>query len=180
MPDRAPSRRDLAAATPAERLALLDSTAAGLSNSEARRRLRLVGPNEPVRPQRSRPLHKFWANFSHTLALLLWFAAGLAYAAGIPALGTAIVAVIVVNGLFAFVQEHRAEQVVNSLMRSVALRARVVRGGHERPLPAADLVPGDVIRLAAGDIVPADCALLSSENLSLRSEERRVGKECRL
>ncbi|WP_437608044.1 HAD-IC family P-type ATPase [Sorangium sp. So ce834] len=99
--------------------------------------------------------------------MLLWLGAGLAFAAGAPELGFAIVAVVVLNGVFAFVQEHRAEQVVSSLMRRVAVRARVARAGVERRVPARELVPGDVVRLAAGEIVPADCILLGADSLSI-------------
>jgi sodium/potassium-transporting ATPase subunit alpha len=157
----------MAAAGPEERLRLLGSTPTGLGSDEAARRLRDLGPNAPPAPARQRPLLRFLANFTHTLALLLWFAAGLAFGTGVPELGIAIVAVIAVNGVFAFVQEHRAEQVVESLMRQVAVQALVRRDGRERRIAAVDLVPGDVVRLAAGDIVPADCALLSADNLSL-------------
>jgi sodium/potassium-transporting ATPase subunit alpha len=162
-----PSLLDVAAAPPDARLAAYGSSPSGLDPAEAARRLRLCGPNEPVPPQRSRTVFTFLANFTHTLALLLWFAAGLAFAASIPELGAAIVAVIAVNGVFAFVQEYRAERVVSSLMRRVAVQARVVRSGTEQRVVAADLVPGDVVRLAAGDIVPADCALLHADNLAL-------------
>ncbi|HEY5476162.1 MAG TPA: cation-transporting P-type ATPase, partial [Tepidiformaceae bacterium] len=143
------------------------SSAAGLSAAEAAKRLMSYGPNTPVREVRTRPLLAFAANFIHTLALLLWFAAGLAFAAGAPELGGAIVAVVVVNGVFAFLQEYRAEQVVQSLMKSVAVQARLVRDGVEVRLPAESLVPGDVIRVAAGDITPADAVLLSDDNLTL-------------
>jgi len=114
----------LARAAPSERLALVRSTPTGLTEEEARRRLRHFGPNEPVTPPSQRPLRLFLANFTHTLALLLWLAAALAFVAGITELGTAILAVIGINGVFAFVQEYRAEQVVASLMRRVAVRAR--------------------------------------------------------
>jgi len=157
----------LARAAPSERLALVRSTPTGLTEEEARRRLRRFGPNEPVTPPSQRPLRLFLANFTHTLALLLWLAAALAFVAGIAELGTAILAVIGINGVFAFVQEYRAEQVVASLMRRVAVRARVVRVGQERWLPAHELVPGDVIRLSAGDVVPADAALLTAEGLTI-------------
>ena len=156
-----------AALAPADRLAALASSELGLSADEAAARLALAGPNAPVRPQKTRALFVFVGNFTHTLALLLWFAAGLAFASGAPELGGAIVAVVVINGVFAFVQEHRAEQVVASLMRSVAVQAHVVRDGEARRVPAEDVVPGDVVRLDAGDIVPADAALFTSDNLTL-------------
>lgn len=158
---------ELAAETPDGRLQALASSRAGLTEAEAQRRLRDHGPNDPVRPERTRPLASFAGNFTHTLALLLWFAAGLAVASGVPGLAAAIVGVIALNGIFAFVQEHRAERVVSALMRRIAVRARVVRDGVERPLAAGGLVPGDLIRLSGGDIVPADSLLLTVDNLAL-------------
>ena len=162
-----PTLAQLAGAPPGERPALLGSTAGGLSRGEVAKRLRRYGPNEPVREERTRLLASFLANFTHTLALLLWFAAGLSFAARIPELGVAIVAVVVINGVFAFVQEHRAEAVVTALMRRVAVHATVLRDGSSQRLPSPVLVPGDVVHLAAGDIVPADCVLLEADNLTL-------------
>lgn len=158
---------DLAALSIQGRIQALQSTPSGLTEAESARRRRAHGENEPPRPRRSRPLRTLLAQITHTLALLLWLGAGLAFAAGAPELGFAIVAVVLLNGAFAFLQEHRAEQVVNSLMRRVAVRARVVRTGVERRVPARELVPGDVVRLAAGEIVPADCILLSADSLSI-------------
>ncbi|AUX37513.1 ATPase [Sorangium cellulosum] len=143
------------------------SAPSGLTEAEAARRRLVHGDNEPTPPRRSRPVRTLLAQLTHTLALLLWLGAGLAFAAGAPELGFAIVAVVVLNGVFAFLQEHRAEQVVSSLMRRVAVRARVARAGAERRVPARELVPGDVVRLAAGEIVPADCILLGADSLSI-------------
>ncbi len=157
----------LAAAAPAERLALLRSSPAGLGADEIARRRRAHGPNEPVRAETWRPWLAFASNFTHTLALLLWFAAGLAFAGGMPELGGAIVAVVALNGIFAFLQSYRAEKVVAALLRRVSVHARVVREGAELHVPAGDLVPGDVIRVAAGDIVPADVVLLDADQLTL-------------
>ena len=124
-----PGLAALGASSPSDRLRLLASHAGGISSEEALRRRRAYGANEPVRPERTRILATFAGNFTHTLALLLWFAAGLSFASGIPELGAAIVAVIGINGVFAFLQEHRAEQVLRSLMRQVAVQARALRGG---------------------------------------------------
>ncbi|MEO8538114.1 MAG: cation-transporting P-type ATPase [bacterium] len=150
---------------PSERLSRLETGLQGLAASEAENRLRQFGPNEPVNLEKAHPVRTFFAQFTHTLALLLWFASGLAFAAGIPALGGAVVAVVVLNGVFAFVQEYRAEQVIDALLRSVAVQARAMRDGVLVVLPASDLVPGDVIHLGAGDIAPADCSVLQSEGL---------------
>jgi sodium/potassium-transporting ATPase subunit alpha len=150
-----------------ERLVTLGTSADGLTEQEASGRLLISGTNEPVRTTPRHHVAAFLANFTHTLALLLWFAAGLAFAAGITELGAAIIAVVAVNGVFAYAQEHRAEQVVSGLMRRAAVQARVIRADQERRVPAPDLVPGDIIRLAAGDIVPADAVLLSADNLTI-------------
>ena len=159
--------RELAVMSAQDRLRILGSTDRGLSGPDAAARLKRFGPNEPVRESHVHPLRKFALQFTHTLALLLWFAAGLAYAAGIPELGTAILAIILINGVFAFLQEHRAEKVIAGLMRHVAVQARVVRDGTRTIIIAPELVPGDVIHLEAGDIVPADCVLLRSDGMAL-------------
>jgi len=166
LPPRVPLTR-LAALAPEQRLVALGSARTGLSAARAATLLRQLGANEPVRPAANRPFVAFAANFTHTLALLLWFAAGLAFSAGAPELGGAIVAVVAVNGVFAFVQEHRADRVVAGLMRRVAVQANVIRNGTEGRIPSQDLVPGDVVRIVAGDIVPADCALLEADNLAI-------------
>lgn len=159
--------RKLAQAAPDERLAYLGASAAGLSSPEAAARLRRFGPNAPATPASASPLRSLAAQFTHTLALLLWFAAGLAFAAGIPELGAAIVAVVGLNGVFAFVQEYRAGRVVESLMRRVAVNARVSRDDVVSTVPAGSLVPGDIVHLVAGDVIPADCALLEGESLAV-------------
>ena len=151
---------------PAARLALMASGPGGLTDAEAALRLKAYGANVALPPQREQRLLAFLANFTHTLALLLWFAAGLSFAAGIPELGAAIVAVVVINGAFAYAQEYRAERIVLSLMRRVAVHTQLVRDGRERRAAALDLVPGDIVA-GAGDVAPADCVLCSSDNLAL-------------
>ena len=105
-PAMRPSIVKMAAASPGERLRLLGSAPAGISEEQARRLQGIFGANAPVQPPRTRLRATFLANFTHTLALLLWFAAGLSFASGIPELGSAIVAVVGINGIFAFVQEY--------------------------------------------------------------------------
>jgi calcium-translocating P-type ATPase len=133
----------------------------GLSAREAERRLIAFGPNElRRRTQRSR-LRELAAQFTHPLALLLWAASVLALVAGIPALAAAIVAVIIVNAIFAFVQEVQAERAVEALQEYLAPHANVRRNGDRATIDATTLVPGDVILLAEGDHVSADARLLS-------------------
>ena len=125
---------------------------AGLSSREAERRLVAYGRNELVRRGGRRWPRELAKQFTHPLALLLWLAAALALAAGTPVLAAAIVAVIVLNALFAFAQERQAERAVE------ALRALPAAAGDRRPRRRAGsrstpptLVPGDVLLLAEGD-----------------------------
>jgi calcium-translocating P-type ATPase len=92
--------------------------------------------------------------------LLLWLAAVLAVAGGTVALGVAIVAVIVLNALFAFAQERQAERAVEALGRYLPQRAVVRRDGQSEEVDARELVPGDVLVLAEGDRISADARLL--------------------
>ncbi len=90
------------------------ATRSGLSSSEAAARLRRDGPNQLPAPSRVPWWRRLFAQLTHFFALLLWFAAVLALVAGMPELGIAIVVVIVVNGLFAFAQQERAEKAADS------------------------------------------------------------------
>ena len=138
----------------------LEAAPGGLSSREASRRLVAYGPNELER-RRGRTWPRDLARqLTHPLALLLWVAALLAVAGGLPALAVAIVAVIALNALFAFAQERQAERAVEALKQYLPLRATVVRDGHRRQVEARELVPGDVLVLEAGDRVSADARLL--------------------
>jgi magnesium-transporting ATPase (P-type) len=98
---------------------------------------------------------------------MLWAAAALAFIAGMPQLGWAIAAVVVINGLFAFVQEARAERASAKLRELLPSNVQVRRGGRTTVVGAVELVPGDIVLLAAGDRVPADLEILSASALSL-------------
>ncbi len=147
----------------------LQTTADGLSAIEAGRRLKEFGPNRIARVRLRHGWRRLLHGFTHFLALILWFAAGLAVFAehqapgqGMGVLGAAILAVILINGLFSFWQEHRAEQALAALQKVLPHRVKVQRAGRLVTLPAAALVPGDVVWLEAGDYVPADCRVLEA------------------
>jgi len=156
----------------ADVVASLQSSAAGLDDAEAGRRLREYGPNT-IEEVRAQPLWlRLLREFTHFFALILWVAAALAFFAeyanpggGMLQLGFAIVAVILINGVFSFFQEFRAERAMDALRRLLPATAKVIRGGELRPLPAAALVPGDLVLLEAGDNVPADCRLIEASGL---------------
>ncbi len=148
-------------------LARLGSGSKGLTSEEAARRLRRFGTNELPPPRPPSPLRLLMAQVTHTLALLLWAAAVLAFLADLPQLGWAILAIILLNAGFSFWQEYRAGQVVESLRRRMPLAARVLRDSVEHRIKVRELVPGDIIALQRGDRVPADARVLKDSGLRL-------------
>ncbi|MDQ2706970.1 MAG: cation-transporting P-type ATPase [Actinomycetota bacterium] len=139
----------------------LGSSPAGLPAREAARRLVRYGPNE-LRASQARTWPKaLIKQFTHPLALLLLLAAVLAVVAGTVNLAWAIVAVVLLNAVFAFVQERQAGKAVEALGRYLPPHAKVRRDGVPVSVAAVDVVPGDVLLLAEGDRLPADARLLS-------------------
>lgn len=149
---------------PEEELGLLlrdlGTTREGLSRREAERRLAQHGPNEIARREQRSRLRDLAAQFTHPLALLLWVASLLAVVGGIVPLAIAIVAVIVVNALFAFAQELQAERATEALQAFLPPHARVRHGGAELDIDASRLVRGDVLLIGEGDRLSADARLV--------------------
>ena len=131
----------------------------GLTSAEAATRLAVEGPNAlPV--QRKTPAWRLLAaEMVHFFALLSGWLAGWLSLAGMPQLGIAVFVVIVLNGLFAFVQEQRAEHAAEKLRGLLPRQVTVVRDGATTQVPAEDLVTDDVVLLAEGDRVSADLRL---------------------
>jgi magnesium-transporting ATPase (P-type) len=107
------------------------------------------------------------AQVVHFFALMLWVAGVLAFLAGLPQLGVAIFVVVVVNGVFAFVQESRAEHAAERLRDLLPRRATVLRDGLIQEVDAAELVTDDVVLLEAGDRVSADLRVIESHRLAV-------------
>jgi sodium/potassium-transporting ATPase subunit alpha len=155
--------------TVADAFASLKSGLPGLSDAEAQRRLVEFGANEMTEVAHESLLLAFAKEFVHFFAIILWIAAALAFFAewrapgqGTATLGFAIVGVIVINGVFSFWQTYRAERALTALKKLMPNATKIVRSGAVRQAPAAELVPGDVILLEAGDILPADCRLVEA------------------
>ena len=143
----------------AEAMGLTASEVTGLTASEAADRLAEHGPNVlPVAPRPSW-VRLLGAELVHFFALMLWVAGGLAFVGGMPQLGVAIFVVIVVNGVFAFAQQQRAEHAAAQLGRLLPTAVTVRRDGTEQVVEARFVVPGDVVVLRPGDRVPADLTL---------------------
>ncbi len=148
----------------------------GLTEEEARKRFEEFGPNEIREVKRTPLLVRFLRQFTHFLAILLWIGAGLAFLSeylhpgeGMLTLGLAIVGVIVVNAVFTFIQEYRAEKSIEALKQLLPFYVKVVREGREKEIPARDVVVGDLIILSEGDRVPADARLIDSNYLTVNN-----------
>ena len=146
-------------------LSRLATTEAGLDAAEAAQRLASCGPNDAAaEKRRSLPL-QFLGRFSNPLVIILLLASGVSAATGDMASFVIIAAIVLLSITFDFVQEVRAQDAVAALRRSVAVQATVRRDGGRVSLPIDQLVPGDIVELIAGDLVPADSRLLDSRDL---------------
>src|SRR5450756_1534412 len=146
----------------------LQATPAGLTTEEASRRLRLYGPNSLVRESRFAALFSFFAFFANPLVIILVVASGVSLALGEHVGGLIIIAIVLFSVLLNFLMEFQARHAVEEIQKQIAITAAVVRDGKEQQLPVAELVPGDIIRLKAGDLVPADARLLDVRDLHVR------------
>jgi len=150
----------------------LETAGGGLTTEEAIRRLIQFGPNVLAAPQRYSVLRGLARQFTHFLAILLWIAAGLSFAAelmnpgeGMATLGWAILAVIGINAVFAFLQEYKAERAVQTLRRLLPDKAWITRNGQSVGVRRSELVPGDVLLLEEGERVPADARLIEEAGM---------------
>uniref|UniRef100_A0A832I3V9 Cation-translocating P-type ATPase n=1 Tax=Eiseniibacteriota bacterium TaxID=2212470 RepID=A0A832I3V9_UNCEI len=141
----------------------------GLSEATAGAALAVWGPNVLAAAPPEPAWRRLAAQFKDTVVVVLLVAAALSLALGDATDTVAIVAILVLNAGLGFAQEERAARSLESLRRMTAPRARVVRDGRTRTVPAARLVPGDLVELEAGDHVPADARLLHA--WALRAQE---------
>ncbi len=139
--------------------------APGLETAEAARRLVRFGRNEISREAQVSPVRLFLGQFRSPLVLLLLAASALSIALGHGVDAAAIAAIVAVNAVVGFLQEHRAEKAVLALRSMTAPRATVLRDGRARVVPSAEVVPGDVLLLEAGDLVAADGKILAAHDL---------------
>jgi Ca2+-transporting ATPase len=167
---------------PAEVLRTMGADACdGLAADAVSRRQREHGPNALPEPPPNPPWRTFVRQFKSPLIYILFIAAVLAIALGHHGDAGVILAVVLVNALIGSFQEGRAERSMAALRQLSTLHVRVVRGGAERVVQARELVPGDVMLLAAGDAVGADARLIEEARLhvaeaALTGESVPVGK----
>jgi Mg2+-importing ATPase len=142
----------------------VQADAAGLSTTSAAERLRRYGPNLfRDQPQRSL-IVQFLSRFANPLVIILLIASVVSALAGeltsFYIIGTLVLFSVVID----FVQEHRADQAAEQLRATVAIRVNVHRDGAQKELQVQEVVPGDVVILGAGDLVPADARLLETKD----------------
>ncbi|NCJ05408.1 HAD-IC family P-type ATPase [Synechococcales cyanobacterium C] len=140
----------------------------GLSHQEASHRLEEIGPNELVEVPLKHPWQILWEQLSATTVVVLIGAALISALLKDYKDTLAILAIVILNALLGFTQDYRALQAFAALKRLAVPKVKVRRDGHWQEILARELVPGDVILLEAGNVVPADGRLLESNNLRIQ------------
>lgn len=160
----------------------LNATAQGLTSSEAGKRLSEYGENRLKEAKKKSLFIKFLEQFKDVMVLILLAAAAVSFFVALSEQDSSaffepllILLIVVLNAIMGVIQENKAERSLEALMSMAAPHARVIRDGQEQVIDAFMLVPGDVIKLEAGDFVPADARLLTSH--SLKSEESALTGE---
>lgn len=160
-----PTLGDAVALEPGKVLSALGSGRDGLTAELAEARLRSDGRNVLPEAEGPSPARQLLGQFVHFFAGMLWTAALLAFIGGLPALGWAIVAVVLINGVFSFAQELRAEHATKALRELLPMRCAVVRGGRATEVPAESLVAGDLLLLREGDRISSDARVVEAHGL---------------
>lgn len=157
---------------PQEVYRYLDSRPQGLTASEVDERLLEVGPNSVEVRDRWKTIRSLAKQFSNFFTILLLISAAICFVAdrlqpgeNMAVLGWALFGVALLNALFSFIQEYRAERAMEALQKFLPQRVQVVRDGRARQILASELVPGDVLLVTEGDRIPADARLVENEEL---------------
>ena len=153
----------------------LGSGSNGLTAARAAERLAVVGPNSVEDAQRLGPLRLLWRQVESPLVLILIFAAAVSLGLSQWVDAAIILAIVIGSTLLGFYQEYRASAAVEELKKRLALTCRVVRDGVEGTVRADALVPGDVLVLSAGNLIPADGRILEARDF-LVSEASMTGE----
>ncbi|MEW6586675.1 MAG: HAD-IC family P-type ATPase, partial [Nitrospirota bacterium] len=159
----------------------LGTSLQGLSSGEASKRFDEYGPNELKEGKKKTPLMMFLDQFRDFMIIVLIIAAVISGFIGELSDTIAIIVIVVLNAVIGFIQEYRAEKAMAALKKMAALSATVMRNGVPETIPSSQLVPGDLVILEAGKIIPADLrlietALLKVEEAALTGESVPVEK----
>lgn len=154
----------------------------GISSPQAEEKIKQYGKNTLAKEKKARPLKIFFGQFRDIMVMILLIATVISFFLGEVYDAVTIIVIVLVNAILGFVQEYKTEKTLLALKNMTAPTAKVYRDGKLTELPAADLVPDDVIVLEAGDKVPADAVLLHAkgvlaEESILTGESAAVPKE---
>ncbi|MEM7821249.1 MAG: cation-translocating P-type ATPase [Candidatus Aenigmatarchaeota archaeon] len=157
----------------------------GLSEKEAKERLKKFGTNEIIRKKRFSSILIFFRQFKSFLVFLLIAAATISFLLGKKDDGIIISAVIFINTVIGFLQEYKAEKTMEAIKNLTVQKTRVIREGKEKIIPSKFLVPGDIIVVEEGNKIPADSRIIESINLmvdesALTGESIPVEKEAKI
>jgi Mg2+-importing ATPase len=146
----------------------LRSSPAGLTAAEAARRVKEAGPNDPAATKQGGPLAEFLRFCASPLVIILFVASVTAALLGQVVDASIIAVMVLLSVILNFMQAYRSEREVERLRERVAPTATVLRDAVWSEIPRRDLVPGDILRLCAGDLVPADARLIQSRDLHVQ------------
>ena len=138
----------------------------GLTDGEAAAIRKTAGRNTVHRGKKQNPLKLFAGQLGDLMTMILLVCAGLSVLMGEGTEALAMIVIVLVNALIGFLQEYRTERTLEALTRLAAPTARVIRQGVRREIPAEELVPGDLVLIAAGDKIPADCRIIGDGTVS--------------
>ncbi len=151
-----------------EQFEQLQSSEQGLTEAEARKRQATYGPNDPTSTKHASALVQFLRLFLNPLVVILILASLILAVLGDAVDASIILTIVLLSNILNFVQTYRSQKAVDQLRASVAPTATALRDGTWIEIPRRDLVPGDLIRLTAGDLVPADARLVQTTALQVQ------------
>lgn len=149
----------------AEIIKKLETSTAGLTSSEAQRRLSFYGPNILKPKKKFGVFSIFISQFKSPIILILIFAAGLSFFLKDPSDAAIILSIVLISSILGFWQEFKATTTINKLLETIRIKVNVLRDNKDIEIPLEEIIPGDIIILNAGDIIPADCLIIESEDL---------------
>jgi len=145
----------------------LGSSVNGLSAQKAQDRLKKYGPNELEEKKKRTAFMMLMDQFTDFMIIVLMAAAVVAGVAGKPTDAVAIIAIVILNAIIGFVQEYRADKAMVALKKMAASASTVLRDGRPAGIPSSEIVPGDIVLLEAGQVIPADMRLVETANLKV-------------
>lgn len=143
----------------------IGSSLNGLTSADAKKRLLVYGENKINRKKKDSPVKLLWRQINNPLIWVLLGSSAVAAIVGKITDGLVVLAVVVINTIIGFIQEFKAGRAIDALSDMIPENATVLRDGKNSVIPVSEIVPGDIVQLAAGDRVPADMRLINQKSL---------------